>query len=115
MRQTGCQANAMPDDDRPWERHGAVRRDAEPDRGLLLCVLGQAALLLALVGGALLGAVVWRLADDDIQKMRASRMHRTGRWDAEHARQFGMGAVVYAALAYATLTSMLLGQVLFGL
>ena len=104
----------MPEDDRPWERPGALRRDADPDRGLLLFVLGVTALLLGPVGGVALGAVVWRMANEDIRRMRAGRMHRTGRWDAEHARQFGMSAVVLGALMDAALGGLLLWQFLVG-
>jgi hypothetical protein len=100
--------------DRPWEQGGAVRRDAEPDRGLLLCVLGLAALVLAPVGGVVVGAVVWRLADADIRKMRAGRMHRSGMWDAQHARQCAMGSVMSATLMYVLFGGFALWQALFG-
>jgi hypothetical protein len=100
--------------DRPWEREGVVRRDAEPDRGLYLFVLGLVALLLAPVLGVVLGPVVWRLANEDIRKIRAGRMHRSGRWDAEHARQFGIGAVVFAVIVYAMAGGALLWQLLIG-
>ena len=113
VHQTESQADAVTGGDRPWERPGAVRRDAEPDRGLLLCVLGLAALVLAPVGGVVLGAVVWHMANEDMRQMRAGRMHTGGRWDAEHARQFGTSAVVVGAFMYAGLGGLLLWQFLF--
>jgi hypothetical protein len=100
--------------DRLWEREGVKRRDAEPDRGPHLFLLGLVALLLAPVLGLILGSVVWRLADADIRKMRAGRMHRTGRWGVEHARQFAIGAVVMAAMLYPLVGGVLLWQWLFG-
>jgi hypothetical protein len=105
---------AVPEAERPWERMGVVRRDADPDRGLLLCVLGLVALVLAPLGGVVLGAVVWRLANNDIQKMHAGRMHRSAMWDAKHARQCALGAVVSAALVYAVLGGLLVWRFLFG-
>ena len=70
----------MMEANRPWEEPGAVRRDAEPDRGLL----GLVALVLGLapVCGVVLGAVVLCLANSNIRKMRAGRMHRGGMWEA---------------------------------
>jgi hypothetical protein len=104
--------STVPEADRPWERPGAVRCDAEPDRSRLLLALGVTALLLAPVGGAVLGAVVWSVADKDIRKMRAGRMHSRRRWDAERGRQLGMAAVFYATLMYAVIGSMVLLQIL---
>ena len=92
-----------------------LRRDVAADRGPLLCVLGAGAVLLApAIVGVVLGAVVWRLADGDIRRMRAAAMHPDGRWGAEHARQFGMTAVVLGGLMYATVGGILLWQLLFG-
>jgi hypothetical protein len=100
-------------EDRPWEQPNVMRRDAEPDRGVFLVALGLTAVLLAPALGVVLGLVVWRLANADIRKIRAGRMHRTGRWDAEHARQFGMAAVVYGALQVVMFGGMVLCSHLF--
>jgi hypothetical protein len=92
-----------------------LRRDVEADRGPLLCVLGVGAVLFApALVGVVIGAVVWRLADADIRGMRAATMHPDGRWGAEHARQFGMAAVVFGGLMYAAVGGILLWQRLFG-
>ena len=41
-------------DERPWERKGQVRRDAEPHRGLALDVLGMSSVLSGIISFFLL-------------------------------------------------------------
>src|SRR6266700_5361424 len=81
-------------DDRPWELPGAMHRDCEPHRGLLLHVCG---LFCALWGGLsvlvfpavislALGAYVWTAANRDLKKMRAGFMDRSGEKRTHRAR-----------------------------
>jgi hypothetical protein len=47
-------------EERPWERPGRVRRDAEPHRGLFLCFTGMVSLFCAL-GSVSLGLLwIWK-------------------------------------------------------
>jgi hypothetical protein len=81
-----------PDDPRPWERPGAVRRDCAPHRGNLLRQLGRASgalgvLSMVLVLPALvsiaLGVAVCLLARHDLAQMRAGLMDPSGQDDTE--------------------------------
>jgi hypothetical protein len=47
MTDPGATLGPDPDDPRPWEQPGAVRRDVEPHRGRPLLVFGSVALLYA--------------------------------------------------------------------
>ena len=75
-------------DVRPWELPGNVRRDAVPHRGLLLFLLGGAALVCGFLSVLLavpavvalpLGLAVRRMADHDLHEMRWGRMDPDGR------------------------------------
>ena len=76
------------DDDRPWERPGAVRRDCEPHRaglivalavlGLLLGLLSLAAFPLAFMGLPL-SVVALLMARRDLGLTGKGQMHPTGR------------------------------------
>jgi len=84
-----------PDDEPPWERTGAQRRDCEPHRGWLLHGLGIASVVCsfltlclwapALVGVAL-GASVWVMAGRDLARMDAGAMDTSGRHTTQEAR-----------------------------
>jgi hypothetical protein len=74
-------------EERPWERPGEVRRDAESHRGQLLVVLGtvsvacglSAFLLLApALFGLPVGAAALAMARRDLRKMRAGLMDCRG-------------------------------------
>jgi hypothetical protein len=85
----------QPDDTRPWERPGAVRRDVEPHRGHWLRLLGGIALILGLVSCLVfpfvllslpLSAVVLLLARRDLARMRAGTTDPAGRKATIEAR-----------------------------
>jgi hypothetical protein len=95
-----------PNDFRPWEQPGAVRRDREPHRGPLLLLLGRIGSLCAMltpvlvvpgVVGLSLGLTVWLLAGADLAKMRAGLMDPAGRQQSERARWHGLVAALFAA------------------
>jgi hypothetical protein len=98
-------ANDPGEDERPWERPGAVRRDSEPDRGEALTELGYVGLLLgafSLLGGftaplALgLGVIVWLRATHDLRAIRAGRGHPAAETALRDARRKGIAAVFFA-------------------
>jgi hypothetical protein len=98
---------ASGEDDRPWERPGAVRRDCEPHRGALLRVL-KSACGFSILGGFLcapvalvalgVGLTTWRLARRDLRAMRAGRMDPAGMPLAVEARRTGCAAVLFPIL-----------------
>jgi hypothetical protein len=79
------------EDDRLWERPGAVRRDCAPPRGNLLNLLRTTMMVCAVLSplilpGAVslvLGAVVYRMARHDLARMRAGAMDPDGWEQAE--------------------------------
>ena len=78
-----------------WERTGAVRRDCEPDRGILIQALGLTAMILSLlhvlaVAGFPLSFVVWRMSRRDLRLMAAGLMSHEGR----KPTQFGHACAV---------------------
>jgi hypothetical protein len=95
----------VPDEPRPWERPGTVRRDVEPHRDRLLRLLGIASLvipfaglflspLIGLVAGVSLGLTVWVLAGRDLAKMEAGLMDPDGRRETKSARRLGLAGVL---------------------
>jgi hypothetical protein len=85
---------AVPEDDRPWERPGAVRRDVGPHRGDVLLLLARVALVLAacsfccapVVLVALpLTVVAYTLAYRDLKRMEAGAMDPAGQAQADQA------------------------------
>ncbi len=98
-----------PEDARPWEEPGAVRRDCAPHRGVLLHTLGNLGLLLCVltawwgVGlvGVPLAVAVWGLAARDLRAMAAGRMDLAGRRDTLHAWRLGIFGVIIAATCLA--------------
>jgi hypothetical protein len=83
------------DEDPPWARPGAVRRDREPHRSALLLALGQASVVCGLtslcclfpaVPGLPLGLCVWVLARRDMRMMRAGLMDPDGEMQTMSAR-----------------------------
>jgi hypothetical protein len=110
------------EDDRPWERPGAVRRDAEPHRGQLLQLLGVAGLMcgffsplgglvavlnypLAIVASSLIVGlglstvvVVLVLSARDLRQVRARLMDRAGGRLVAEARRHARVALVFGVI-----------------
>jgi hypothetical protein len=89
----------LPQDDRPWEQPGAVRRDVEPHRGDLLVLLGTASLVCGFLTPALvvpgvvglpLSVVVLVLAYRDLGRMGRGMLDPAGRAEAEKAIQHAL-------------------------
>jgi hypothetical protein len=100
------------EDERPWERPGAVRRDCEPDRGTTLLWLGRLSLWL-LVLGVLLGAAVLVpvfplaiavlvMASRDRAKMRAGTMDPAGERLTRKGARYAQAALATVVLAVLT-------------
>jgi hypothetical protein len=76
------------EEDRPWERPGAVRRDCAAHRGPFLHLLAMTALVFSVPAAACvapgllslpLSLIVIALGRDDLRRMRAGRMDPQGR------------------------------------
>jgi hypothetical protein len=106
-------------EERPWERPGTIRRDAEPHRGLLLCGLGMGSLFCAL-GGALLGLLwigkktylfglpfiltygagialaywTWSVARHDLARIKRNEVMADGKAPTQIARDVATAALV---------------------
>ena len=99
-----------PDDDRPWERPGALRRDYEPHRGLILIGLGALSLGLGLISiflfapavvAVLLGIQTCRMAKQDLSEMKAGRMDPAGRPVTLRAIDMARASIIVGALGIA--------------
>jgi hypothetical protein len=112
MLSSDLPAGADPDESRPWERPGALRRDCEPHRGGMLRGLATAGLILPLAGlllaplvgfvaGVSVGLTVWVLAGRDLAKMDAGRMDPDGRRLTQSARRLGLAGVLVSLGALA--------------
>jgi hypothetical protein len=84
-----------PDDSRPWEQPGAVRRDVEPHRGGFLLLLARVALVLAaccfcfapfLLVALPFTAVAFTLAHRDLKRMEAGIGDPAGHGQEDRAR-----------------------------
>jgi hypothetical protein len=91
------------DEEPPWQRRGAMRLDCEPHRGGLVRLLGTASLVLgvlALCGGVTglvglpMGVVAWKMAREDLAKMRAGLMD----WHGEPKTRQGGDMAVFGVL-----------------
>jgi hypothetical protein len=109
----------------PWGRSPRVlRRDCTPHRGRLLRSLAFLSMgcawltfLLWVPGlvGAGLGIAIWRLADDDLAKMRAGLVDPDGQFDTADARSLAipsffislLGLLFCAAPAWQVLNSVI--------
>ncbi len=92
------------DDDYYYERHSRsrIRRDARPDRGVIVLILGILSLVLlpsTLVGGLVLGPIAWVMGNNDLAAMRAGHMDRAGEGATNAGRICGMVATILSALA----------------
>jgi hypothetical protein len=94
-------------DDRPWERFGALRRDCEPHRALLLLGLGGMSFAFGLLAwlcgvpalaGLPLGIAAWKLAAADRQKMNAGAMDWSGLPSAEIGQALGICGVILSVI-----------------
>ena len=97
-------------DERPWERPGAVRRDCEPHRGTLLMFLGVMGVLVSGLGivvfglaviGMLLGMMTYRLARRDLAKVRAGLMDPAGRRPVVQALDLARASIKAGAFGLA--------------
>jgi hypothetical protein len=102
---------------RPWEVLGNVRRDYEPDRGLLLLALGGAALLFGFATVFLafpalvalpLGLAASRMAAHDLHQMRLGVMNPGGRRRAVLAQLWGVVGVGLSFLFWVPVAAMYL-------
>lgn len=96
-----------PEDARPWERPGAVRKDYEPHRGNLLAWVGMAAMLgTAFVPGLglillPLSASVRATARADLARMHAGIMQPEGRPRTREALEYATVALILAPITAA--------------
>jgi hypothetical protein len=95
-----------PDEPRPWERQGVVRRDVAPHRANWLMLLATVAVLLGVSSflivvtgwpGFLLAVLVRHLADVDLAGMQAGRVAPEGRAETEAARNRAVWAMFTGA------------------
>jgi len=102
-------SQAMPaeEDDRPWERPGAIRRDREPHRAALLAVLGGislavAGLLVCIPFASLLSLppalAIYALALHDLAQMKTGRMDPAGQRQVRRARARAVAAILVCGL-----------------
>jgi len=113
-----------PDDDRPWERHGALRRDCEPHRAGQVLRLGNVGLAFGSVclAGCLLvccspfptlvivlpcslvglpcGLTAWVMARRDLRLMTAGMMDPAGLRRTEKARSVSQKGVWFCTIAW---------------
>jgi hypothetical protein len=109
------QPRAVADDDRPWERPGAVRRDCAPHRGRLLLALATAAVVcggLSILGAPALltlplAVAVWVLARRDLARMAAGRMDPAGQPLTAEARDRAVVAAIICVIYLAFFTAVL--------
>jgi hypothetical protein len=89
----------LPEDDRPWEQPGAVRRDVEPHRGGLLLLLGTVSLVCGFltpglvvpgVVGLPLSVVVLVLGYRDLGRMGQGVLDPAGRAETGKATQHAL-------------------------
>src|SRR5262249_35024723 len=76
--------NEPHEDDRPWERPGAMRRDCEPHRGGFLYILALVSLfgtvlVLPIPATLCLSLYVKGVAQQDLLKMRLGEMDSSGK------------------------------------
>ncbi len=89
---------------RPWECHGAVRRDCEPHRGVLLKLIGIASMVFGMVSlfgvpGILalaLGIYVHVAARSDTRKMVAGLMDPAGARELNLAKGYAKAGIALA-------------------
>jgi hypothetical protein len=95
------------DEDRPWEKPGAVRKDCEPHRGpfLLLCsyfCLAAGALTVpSFVTGVIAlpaGLLVWAVSRYDLRRMEAGRLDPAGSAPTRSAGDRALAAVFVSVL-----------------
>jgi hypothetical protein len=104
---------------RPWEKPGNVRRDFDPDRGLLLLALGGVSLLFGFATVFLsvpallalpLGIAASRMAAHDLRQMRLGQMDPAGRRWAVLAQLWGIVGAGLSFLFWVPFAAMYLMQ-----
>jgi hypothetical protein len=99
----------------PWELPGAVRRDCEPHRGLLLQRAARLVIALGAFGAVLfvpallcfpLGAAVWRMARRDLTLMRLGLMDPAGAADTRSAQADAVVGVLVPFFGWGLLAMM---------
>ena len=99
-----------PEEERPWEEPGAVRRDCAPHRGPLLQTLGTVSVVCGFLSWCLffpglvglpLGAGVSVLAWRDLKGMEAGLTDPTGRAQVEQARDLGVCGALLSIFGWA--------------
>jgi hypothetical protein len=104
---------------RPWEKPGSIRRDFDPDRGLLLLGMGGVSLLfgfatlflvLPAVVALPLGIAASRMAAHDLHQMRLGRMDPSGRRRAVLAQLWGIVGAGLSFLFWVPFAAMYLVQ-----
>jgi hypothetical protein len=111
------------EDERPWERPGAVRLDCEPHRGPTLVWLGRLSLWI-IASAILVGAVallpvlplaiaVLVMASRDRAKMRAGTMDPAGEGPARKAARYATAALAMLVLLALAVGGLIAYAILF--
>jgi hypothetical protein len=96
-----------PDEPRPWEQPGAVRKDVAPHRGQLLRALANVSLTCGVAGLVLgvpavlalpLGITTCVLANRDLERMGSGRLDPRGRVETWSACRRGEQAVALSLM-----------------
>ncbi len=89
------------EDDRPWERRRAVRRDCEPHRGGVVLALGIVSIVLAglPIVGIALGIAAWVMGQRDLRKIRARTMDPEGSGTTQAGWICGIIGTIMSSLA----------------
>jgi hypothetical protein len=99
--------NPDEDEEVPWEGRGSQRRDCEPHRARLVRPLGVLSLALgalACCGGVTgliglpLGVAAWKMAREDLAKMRAGLMDRRGERRTRQGGDCGLFGLILSLL-----------------
>jgi hypothetical protein len=109
------------DEELPRRRRRGMRLDCEPHRGDLVRLLGTASLVLgvlAICGGVTglvglpLGVAAWKMARDDLAKMRAGTMDRRGEKKTRRGGDNAVFGILLSLLFVAVYTLFVLNHVL---
>ncbi|HEV3261733.1 MAG TPA: hypothetical protein VG013_33090 [Gemmataceae bacterium] len=99
------------EDERPWDREGAIRRDCEPHRGTLVMVLGIISVAVSpltvcglfsipfAITALSLGVSSWVMGRGDLRKMNQRSMDPQGRGQTQAGMVCGIVATSVACLS----------------